>query len=419
MPKINITPFILLSVFYLVIDNYVLKGVLVLAAATGTNSNAADWVWWLCSFGLLLFFLIVFARALKERKMKAAFKIVLNLFLVLLFSKLVFLVFLASEDVYRTINYLLNGVFHARWLFPARSIYFSGLGLVAAVASCVAFLFGVTAGKYHYKVHETTLFFDDLPDAFDGFKIAQISDIHAGSFDNVQEVQKGVNLINEQKPDLFLFTGDLVNNKADEIEPYLDIFKQIKAPYGCFSVLGNHDYGDYITWRNADDKLKNLELLKSYHRQLGYKLLLDEHQLIEKDGQYIAVVGVENWGQGFGERGDLTKALNGLKPESFKILLSHDPSHWDAQVKLNVIKIHLTLSGHTHGMQFGFEIGKFKWSPVKYRYPNWAGLVEENGKHLYVNRGFGFLGFSGRVGIWPEITIITLKRKRGLKDIRC
>jgi hypothetical protein len=326
----------------------------------------------------------------------------------------VFLIFLVGEDVYRTLNYIINGVLHARWLFPVRSIYFSGTGLVAAVASSIVFLFGVTAGKYRYKVHETTLYFDDLPAAFDGFKIAQISDIHAGSFDNLREVQKGVNLLNEQKPDLFLFTGDLVNNKADEIEPYLDIFKQIKAPYGCFSVLGNHDYGDYITWLSADDKQANLDLLKNYHQQLGYKLLLDEHRVIEKDGQYIAVVGVENWGQGFGERGDLPKALNGLNPQSFKILLSHDPSHWDAQVKLNPVKIHLTLSGHTHGMQFGFEIGKFKWSPVKYRYPNWAGLVQKNEKYLYVNRGFGFLGFSGRVGIWPEITIIRLKRKRGL-----
>jgi predicted MPP superfamily phosphohydrolase len=261
-------------------------------------------------------------------------------------------------------------------------------------------------------VHRTTLYFDDLPEAFDGFKIAQISDIHSGSFDDPEAVAKGVAMLNAQKPDLFVFTGDMVNNKAEEIAPYIDIFSKVEAPYGRYSILGNHDYGDYVAWSTPQLKAQNLADLKRHHAEIGYRLLLDEHVWIEKDNSQIALLGIENWGKGFGERGDLKNALQGVGQNDFKVLLSHDPSHWDAQVKSNPTKIHLTLSGHTHGMQFGFEIDRFKWSPVKYRYRNWAGLAEENGRYLYVNRGFGFLGFQGRIGIWPEITIIELRKKR-------
>ncbi len=205
-----------------------------------------------------------------------------------------------------------------------------------------------------------------------------------------------------------MFTGDLVNNQASEIEPWIPVFKQIKAKSGKFSVLGNHDYGDYKQWDSIEQKGNNLISLKENHKKLGFRLLLDEHIQIEKNGQSIALVGIENWGLGFGQRGDLNKALKGLDPDIIKILLSHDPSHWDAEVKNHPQNIHLTLSGHTHGMQFGIELFGFKWSPVKYRYPNWAGLARYQHRYLYVNRGFGFLGFAGRVGIWPEITVIEL-----------
>lgn len=295
--------------------------------------------------------------------------------------------------------------------FPGRSLWASQAALILSSIPFFSFIFGVTHGKYNYKIRKTSLYFDGLPDDFQGFTLVQISDIHSGSFDNPKAVKKGVNLINSLNPDLFVFTGDLVNNKASEILPYLEIFKSIKAPFGKFSILGNHDYGDYIRWKNPQEKANNLELLKKYHHELEFKLLLDQHILIKKDNDQIALLGVENWGKGFGERGDLKKALIGLKAHDFKVLLSHDPSHWDAQVKHNPSKIHFTLSGHTHGMQFGIEIGKFKWSPVKYRYPNWAGLTEENKRCLYVNRGFGFLGFAGRIRIWPEITHITFRKK--------
>lgn len=208
-----------------------------------------------------------------------------------------------------------------------------------------------------------------------------------------------------------MFTGDLVNHHAEEIEPMLSIFKEIKAPYGQFSIIGNHDYGDYVSWNSPKEKVANFEKFKDQHKRLGYRLLLDENVKIQKDGQEITLVGVENWGVGFQSKGDLQKALEGTRKEEFKILLSHDPSHWDREVKNNASKIHLTLSGHTHGMQFGIETPILKWSPVQYRYPNWAGLVEESGRYLYVNRGFGFHAFSGRVGIWPEITVIELRKK--------
>jgi predicted MPP superfamily phosphohydrolase len=271
-------------------------------------------------------------------------------------------------------------------------------------------------GKYDYKVHRTTLYFNDLPEAFDGFTITQLSDIHSGSFDNTEAMQRGIDLANAQKSDLFVFTGDLVNNAAWEIEPYIKNFGQLKAPYGQFSILGNHDYGDYIEWASEAEKAANLDKLKQHHKELGYRLLLDENVEIEKNGQKISLIGVQNWGKGFIQIGDLDKALRGVDKEAFKILLSHDPTHWEEKVRYNPTTIHLTLAGHTHGAQFGVEVAGFRWSPVQYRYLDWAGLVNEKNRYLYVNRGFGFLAFSGRLGIWPEITVITLKRGNAKDD---
>jgi len=282
--------------------------------------------------------------------------------------------------------------------------------LVAAF-SFAGLLYGMFKGKYDYKVHRQTLYFTDLPEAFDGFTITQISDIHSGSFDNRAAVQRGIDLAKAQKSDLFVFTGDLVNNAAWEIEPYINNFSQLKAPYGQFSILGNHDYGDYIEWASEAEKAANLDKLKEHHKTLGYRLLLDENVEIEKDGQKVSLIGVQNWGRGFIQIGDLKKALQGVDKDAFKILLSHDPTHWEEQVRFNLTTVHVTLSGHTHGAQFGVEAAGFRWSPVQYRYLDWAGLVNEKNRYLYVNRGFGFLAFSGRLGIWPEITVITLKKR--------
>ena len=273
-------------------------------------------------------------------------------------------------------------------------------------------LYGMFKGKYDYRVHRQTLHFTDLPEAFDGFTITQISDIHSGSFDNKAAVQRGIDLAKAQKSDLFVFTGDLVNNAAWEIEPYLADFGQLKAPYGQFSILGNHDYGDYIQWDSEAEKAANHDKLKEHHRTLGYSLMLNENATIEKNDQKIALIGVENWGKDFIKRGDLDEALKGVDKDAFKILLSHDPTHWEEKVRYHPTTVHLTLAGHTHGAQFGVETAGFRWSPVQYKYLNWAGLINEKNRYLYVNRGFGFLAFSGRLGIWPEITVITLKKKK-------
>jgi predicted MPP superfamily phosphohydrolase len=267
-------------------------------------------------------------------------------------------------------------------------------------------------GKYDYKVHRQTIYFDDLPAAFDGFTITQLSDIHSGSFDNAKAVQRGIDLAKAQKSDLFVFTGDLVNNAAWEIEPYINSFGELKAPYGQFSILGNLDYGDYIKWDSEAEKTANLDKLKEHHAALGYRLMLDENIDIEKNGQKISLIGVQNWGRHFIQIGDLHKALKGVNKDAFKILLSHDPTHWEDHVRYNDTTIHLTLAGHTHGAQFGVETNGLRWSPVQYSYLDWAGLANEKDRYLYVNRGFGFLAFSGRLGIWPEVTVITLKRKQ-------
>ncbi len=295
-------------------------------------------------------------------------------------------------------------------LFVALTLAASAAGLVL-----VAFIYGSLRGKYRYRVHRHVLHFDDLPEAFDGFTITQISDIHSGSFGKRRNaIQRGIDLINQQQSDLFLFTGDLVNNLADEIKPWKTLFQHIRAPFGQYSVLGNHDYGDYVAWPSREDKMRNLQNLLRHQEEMGFRPMLDEHITLEKEGQQIVLIGIHNWGHGFSQYGDLDKALSGVKKEAFKILMSHDPSHFEHQVKNHPHMIHLTLSGHTHGMQMGVEFRRWKWSPIRLRYRKWAGLYRENGRYLHINRGFGYLGFSGRVGIWPEVTVLELRKQREL-----
>lgn len=283
------------------------------------------------------------------------------------------------------------------------------LGLGIAALPFASFLYGITFGKYNYKVKKVSLPSSRLNPVFDGYKIIQISDIHSGSFDSKESVQRGIDLINEQEPDLVVFTGDLVNDRAEEIDDYIEIFKQIKSKDGIYSITGNHDYGEYYQWSSEQAKADNFQRLIQKHDDLGFDLLMNESRTISQNNGHINIVGIENWGlPPFPQKGDLNKALENVDDE-FTLLLSHDPSHWDAQTLKHDKHIDLTLAGHTHGMQFGIEIPGIKWSPVKYRYPRWAGLYTEKEQHLYVNRGFGFLGLPGRVGIWPEITVIELK----------
>ena len=336
--------------------------------------------------------------------------------LAMLAFQLVTVFFLFSEDIFRFIAatyHKLSGN-SADFSLPHRRRFLSLLGLGIAALPFGALLYGMYKGKYNFKVLKYTMEYDDLPGAFDGYRITQISDIHSGSFDNRKKIEYAVDLVNQQQSDVLLFTGDMVNNKAEEMYPWKDVFARLKAKDGKFSVLGNHDYGDYVEWKSSEDKKANLEDLKNIQREIGFDLLLNESRFLERGNERIALVGVENWGKGgFKKAGDLQKAKSRIDKDDFKILMSHDPSHWEEEVIPDDYHYHLTLSGHTHGMQFGIEIpGWFKWSPVKWRYKQWAGIYEQMGQFINVNRGFGFLGYPGRVGIWPEITVITLKKKR-------
>lgn len=293
----------------------------------------------------------------------------------------------------------------------SRSEFLAKATVVATVVPALGFSYGIASVAHDYKIHRVKIPIPNLPSALDGIRIAQLSDIHSGSFFNRTAVMHGVEMVLAEKPDLIFFTGDLVNNRADEVEDYLPVFGKFKAPLGVFSILGNHDYGDYTSWPSREVKQKNLENLKEAHAMMGWNLLLDENKIITIDNSRLAIVGVENWGTGgFAQYGNLDQAYQGAQDADTRILLSHDPSHWDAQVRSDHADIELTLSGHTHGGQVGVEWGSLRWSPVQYRYKQWAGLYQEGNQQLYVNRGFGYIGYPGRLGIRPEITMLELSQ---------
>jgi predicted MPP superfamily phosphohydrolase len=340
------------------------------------------------------------------------FATIIGLFL----AKSVAIIFFLVDDIRRVIQWITGKLFFRNTEGEqlgegiSRSVFLSWLGLAAGGGLFSSLVYGF-GNKYNYQVKRFKLSFKNLPPAFSGLKIVQISDIHSGSFTNKHAVMKGIEKALKENPDIILFSGDLVNDRTGEMEEYMDIFMQIKAPMGVYSTLGNHDYGDYTSWPfNGISKAQNLENLKKVHANLGWRLLMNEHIVLEKENEKIALLGIENWSAKarFPKYGDMAKAYAGTEKYPFKILMSHDPSHWDAQVRPHYPDVDLTLSGHTHGMQFGVEIPGFKWSPVQYIYKQWAGLYEEGKQKLYVNRGFGFIGYPGRVGVLPEITVIEL-----------
>lgn len=343
----------------------------------------------------------------------------MGLLLIVYIPKIILTIMLLGEDIFRlgfgSLNHFVR-FNNSDDFLPERRKFVSQIGLGLAAVPFFSLIYGITTGKYNYKVIKQAIFFPDLPDAFDGMTITHISDIHSGSFDNPEKINYAIDLINEQNSDVILFTGDIVNTHATEMYPWIDTFKRIKNhKYGKFSILGNHDYGEYVTWSSEAEKERNFQEIKNLHQQIDFKLMLNENTFIENGADKIALVGVENWGLNFKKAGDLQKASNGLSKEDFKILMSHDPSHWDAEVNKHDKNFHLTLSGHTHGLQFGIEIpGILKWSPIQYLYKQWAGLYENAGRYVYVNRGFGFHAYAGRVGIMPEITVIQLKKAKNL-----
>lgn len=335
-------------------------------------------------------------------------------FFILYVSKLPALLLLIIDDLIRFVKWLVMRLSQPKKTYVgdkiSRSQFLAKASIAAAAIPATSLGFGILNGAYDYRVRRKKIPIKDLPRQFHGLRIGQLSDIHSGSFFNKPAVKGGVDLLLQEKPDLFVFTGDLVNNETAEVQEYKEIFSKATAPLGAFSTLGNHDYGDYRRWNSAADKQKNLDDLVRVHKEMGWDLLRNENRTLKIDGENLSLIGVENWGAGrFAKYGDIAKAYQGSEADT-KILLSHDPSHWDAQIRPDYSDIDLMLAGHTHGFQFGVEIGNFRWSPSQYMYKQWADLYTEGYQQLYVNRGFGFIGYPGRVGIMPEITILELTK---------
>ncbi|MEM1122652.1 MAG: metallophosphoesterase, partial [Bacteroidota bacterium] len=319
-----------------------------------------------------------------------------------------------------TIIFQIGGLLVGGLAYLIPSLQFSGnyapifakISVLLSVIPLLLMINGVLRNRHRYKLYEVEVPIKGLSKNLDGLKIVQISDVHSGSFTDKEPIKKGIELINSVNADLAFFTGDLVNSIATEIEPYVDVFDKIRAKYGVFSILGNHDYADYVRWPNLEMKRANLGQLVATQKKMGWDLLLNENRLLDINGEKVAIIGVENYSGSprFSKYGDLRKAYQGSEKADLKLLLSHDPSHWDAQIVNNYADIAVTFSGHTHGAQFGIEIKNwFKWSPVQYVYKQWAGLYQRGTQYLYVNRGFGYLGYPGRVGILPEVTLMRLK----------
>jgi predicted MPP superfamily phosphohydrolase len=423
----------ILVIIMVLLDAYVFQAIKAVSHSASPKTKTIIYsVYWIVSIVAIIGFLaFVFTGpgVLPPKVRTYLFATVIGLFLAKFFAIIFFLV----DDVRRLIQWVAGKLLFRNTEGAelsddgiSRSIFLSWLGLAAGGTLFGSLVYGFS-NKYNYKVNRFKLSFDNLPASFKGLKMVHFSDVHSGSFTNKQAVIHGVEKILAEKADLIIFSGDLVNDKATEMRDYMDVFSKIKAPLGVYSTFGNHDYGDYVTWPDRNDEhlekekkagkhlltpmqLANLEKLKQIHANLGWRLLMDEHIVVEKGGDKIPIIGVQNWSDKarFPKYGDMSKAYSGTENYPFKILISHDPSHWDAQVRPQYSDVDLMLSGHTHGMQFGIEIPGFKWSPVQYIYKEWAGLYEEGKQKLYVNRGFGFIGYPGRVGILPEITVIEL-----------
>ncbi len=398
------------------VDFYVFQVVKMLCQGSSHRTKSIVFTtYWTLSIGIIILFIFLpFLNT--ERWPKNLRNYLFATIVGFFFAKLLASVFFLVDDLRRLIQWTV-----AKVLFRntegesqvsegiSRSVFLSWLGIGIGGTLISSLIYGFS-NKYNYQIWRVPLSFSNLPPAFRGLKIVQISDIHSGSFDNKKAVEKGVQMVLDLKPDLILFTGDLINDRTTEMQGYEDVFSRLKAPMGVYSTLGNHDYGDYVKWPNQAARDQNIEDLKNLQAAMGWRLLMNEHVVLERQGQEIALIGIENWSAKarFPKHGKMWEAYPGAEKYPFKILMSHDPSHWDAEVRPRYGDIDLTLAGHTHGMQFGIEIPGFKWSPVKYVYDEWAGLYENGKQKLYVNRGYGFIGYPGRVGILPEITLIEL-----------
>ncbi len=407
---------IIIAAIMLLLDFYVFQAIKTVSHSSSYKTkNIIFYSYWTISIATIISILL-FPKLHLLQSSKFFRNYVFAILVGLLFAKIIAALFFLLDDIRRALLWTMQKLFSvtgAQYMPEengiSRSVFLSWLGLGLGSSLFGTLLFGFS-NKYNYQISKLKLSFLNLPKAFKGFKIVHISDIHSGSFNDTKAVQHGVDLILQQQADIILFTGDLVNDRHNEMIEYTQIFNQLKAPYGVYSTLGNHDYGDYVQWDSKFAKHDNLEKLKQLQKQMNWKLLMNEHVILNKDGEEIALIGIENWSNKarFTKYGKLDEAYAGTEKFPFKILMSHDPSHWDAEVKPHYPDIDLTLSGHTHGMQFGVELPFFKFSPVQWVYKQWAGLYEDGKQKLNVNRGFGFIGYPGRVGILPEITVIEL-----------
>lgn len=400
---------------FLAIDIYVFQGFKVLVRRwLPDHSTLLNIIYWAIPISLLLLIIgtmVWHPMPTKSKVMLWSSSLLFGIFI----AKFIWLIFMILDDVVRLVKYggqKVGDTSVGATQIP-RSHFIVGLGGVLAGTVFGTMVYGIAKGAHDYTVNNQKLKLKNLPKAFAGFKIVQISDVHAGSFWSKESVKKGVQMILDQKPDAIFFTGDLVNSRSDEFVDYVEIFGKLEAPHGVYSVLGNHDYGDYYRWpdKNGTTKEQNLQKLKDYQAKMGWDLLMNDSRVIEKEGEKLAILGVENWSghMRFPKYGKLEEAYADIADIENKLLLSHDPSHWRAEVIKKYPTIDAMFAGHTHGMQFGVNTKYYKWSPVKYQYPEWAGFYKENGQQLYVNTGFGYLGYPGRVGFLPEITVFELE----------
>lgn len=410
----RIMTFLLFTIFFLVVDYYVFQAVLNVSKNLSSFWKLVVRIsFWLPT--LLSIIAIAWWTFGDPYKYGAGLRNwVVTAIVGIYFSKIFAVIVLFIDDMQRGIRWVIQKFSKQDSKLPGESItrseFLSKAALIAAAVPFGVMTYGIISGAHDYRVKRVAVKLPNLPKSFDGIKIGHLSDIHSGSFFNKTAVKGGVEMIMKEKPDAIFFTGDLVNNESNEVRDYIDIFNKLKAPLGVYSVTGNHDYGDYKQWVSVEAKRKNFDGLITAHKELGFDILMNDNRSIEINGDKISVIGIENWGAGrFSKYGKLNEAHKGTEEAAVKLLLSHDPSHWDAEVRKEYTDIDMMFSGHTHGFQFGVEIGGFKWSPSQYVYKQWAGLYTEGYQHLYVNRGFGYIGYPGRIGMPPELTIVELK----------
>lgn len=412
--------FLIIIAFMLFLDIYTFKGIKVLLA-NNTNEGLKRIIfisfWAVTGFMLLL---VLGGYLMRSSTRSSAvftwYYYLFGVFLVLYVPKILFVAFHLTEDIYLGISWAVKKIMVTKPVIDeaipiTRYKFLSQMGIVLAALPFVSFIYGMVRGRFNFRVENQLLAFPNLPASFNGLKIVHISDIHIGSFKGFEgQVEGAVDMINAQQPDIIFFTGDLVNNFAEELDGWVPILARMKARVGKYSILGNHDYGNYYKWASETEKAENFRKIVGAHEKMGFQLLKNQSVTLTKNDEKIAIIGVENWGHPpFPQYADFDKASSGVNGVPFKILLSHDPTHWDAKI-IGKTDIDLTLSGHTHGMQFGFKFAGMEWSPAQYKFRRWAGLYQEKKQLLYVNRGFGYIGYPGRVGMPPEITVLELSK---------